>query len=175
MSLAAASGSIRKDSRIVSLQHAVKETFCSRFVHIGLRGVLVEHTVERKGLVLHPLSLRHDRSCELLDGIVFRGIEYPGSSLVTIDSKVIHQNSYRHFSSTTLMTDRMPFCEGFGVGAAASDPSPRKSGPSSHLESCAASRMVKGRTRTVTEMEDAPSAAVMFANREAWTDPAVSE
>ena len=57
------------------------------------------------------------------------------------------------------MTDRMPFGASFGVddigAAAASEPSPKKSGPSSHFVIWAASRMVKGRTRTVTAMEDA--------------------
>lgn len=63
------------------------------------------------------------------------------------------------------MTDLRPFCESFGVGAAASDPSPRKRGPSSVFANCAASRIVNGRTRTVTEMLDAPSAAAMLAIR----------
>ena len=61
----------------------------------------------------------------------------------------------------TLMTDRIPFECSFGVGAAASEPSPRKSVCSSLLASCAASLMVNGRTRTVTEMDDAPSAAMV--------------
>lgn len=68
---------------------------------------------------------------------------------------------YKHRSSTILITGRMPFWCNFGVGAAAREPSPRKSVWSSHLANCAASRIVKGRTRTVTEMEDAPSAAIV--------------
>lgn len=55
----------------------------------------------------------------------------------------------------------MPFCDSFGVGAAAKEPSPRKIVESSHVLNCAASRMVKGRTRTVTEMEEAPSEAAI--------------
>lgn len=69
--------------------------------------------------------------------------------------------THRHLSSTTLITDRRPFCANFGVGTAASEPSPRKNGPSSHLVSWAASRMVKGRTRTVTEIEDAPPSVLI--------------
>lgn len=60
------------------------------------------------------------------------------------------------------MTDLMPFCDSFGVGAAAREPSPRNRGPSSHFVICAASLIVNGRTRTVTEIElAAPSAASM--------------
>lgn len=43
------------------------------------------------------------------------------------------------------------------MGAAAREPSPRKSVESSHFVSWAASLIVNGRTRTVTEIEDAPS------------------
>lgn len=57
----------------------------------------------------------------------------------------------------------MPFCEHLGAGAPASDPSPKKSGPSSALVNCAASLIVKGRTRTVTEMLEDPSLAVVIA------------
>lgn len=41
--------------------------------------------------------------------------------------------TYKHLSSTTLMTDRRPFEASFGVGAAASEPSPKKTVPSSHF------------------------------------------
>ena len=59
------------------------------------------------------------------------------------------------------MTGRMPPLELIrGVGAAAREPSPRNSVESSVLVSCAASRIVNGRTRTVTEMDDAPLAMV---------------
>jgi hypothetical protein len=73
---------------------------------------------------------------------------------------------YRHFSSSTLITGRMPFELSFGVGIPAREPSPRNSAWSSHFDNCAASRMVNGRTRTVTEMDDAPSAAIVALNRE---------
>ena len=57
------------------------------------------------------------------------------------------------------MTDLIPLGASFGIedigAAAASEPSPRKSGPSSHFVSWAASRIVKGRTRTVTAIEEA--------------------
>jgi len=58
-----------------------------------------------------------------------------------------------------------PFCEILG-GAEAREPSPRNKGPSSVLTSCAASRMVKGRTRTATVMELAPSAGAMVDSRQ---------
>ena len=59
------------------------------------------------------------------------------------------------------MTGLMPLELSFGVGAAAREPSPKKSAWSSHLDNCAASRIVNGRTRTVTEIEDAPSVAMV--------------
>lgn len=59
------------------------------------------------------------------------------------------------------MTGLMPLELSRGVGAAAREPSPRKRAWSSHFDNCAASRMVNGRTRTVTEMDDAPSAAMV--------------
>lgn len=43
------------------------------------------------------------------------------------------------------------------MGADANEPSPRKIVESSHFVSWAASLIVNGRTRTVTEIEDAPS------------------
>lgn len=59
------------------------------------------------------------------------------------------------------MIERRPFWESFGVGAAAREPSPRKRVESSHFVNCAASLMVKGRTLTATEIEEAPSEAAM--------------
>ncbi|KAG5303126.1 hypothetical protein I7I50_02311 [Histoplasma capsulatum G186AR] len=59
----------------------------------------------------------------------------------------------------TFTTGRMPFCISFGVGTR--EPSPRKNIESSHFVSCAASRIVNGLTRTVTEIDDAPLEAAM--------------
>src|ERR1700744_2305073 len=70
-------------------------------------------------------------------------------------------STYRHLSSTTLIMGRIPFCASFG-GAAAREPSPRNTGPSSVLTSWAASRMVKGRTRTATVIDEAPSSTAMM-------------
>lgn len=61
------------------------------------------------------------------------------------------------------MTGLMPFCEYLGVGAPANEPSPKNSGPSSVLVNCAASLIVKGRTRTVTEMLEDPSLIAIIA------------
>ena len=58
------------------------------------------------------------------------------------------------------MTGRMPFWDSLGAGAPANDPSPRKRGPSSVLVNCAASRIVNGRTRTVTDMLEDPSVVI---------------
>jgi hypothetical protein len=85
---------------------------------------------------------------------------------VSVDFSVVwrvwsHIKTHRHRSSITLTMERIPFWLSFGVGAPASDPSPRKSGPSSDLEICAASRIVKGRTRTATLIEEAPSGTGM--------------
>jgi hypothetical protein len=55
------------------------------------------------------------------------------------------------------MMDRRPFDDSFG-GAAAREPSPRNIGPSSVFTSCAASRIVNGRTRTETVMDEASEA-----------------
>ena len=41
--------------------------------------------------------------------------------------------TYKHLSSTTLMTGRIPFPPSFGVGTPASEPSPRNVTPSSHF------------------------------------------
>lgn len=46
------------------------------------------------------------------------------------------------------MTDLMPLCLSLGVGTPANEPSPRNTVPSSVRCSCAASLIVKGRTRT---------------------------
>jgi hypothetical protein len=48
------------------------------------------------------------------------------------------------------------------LGTPASEPSPRNKGVSSHFVSCAASRIVKGRTLTVTEIDDEPLEATML-------------
>jgi hypothetical protein len=64
------------------------------------------------------------------------------------------------------MTGRMPLEVTFGVGMPAREPSPRNNAWSSHLDNCAASRIVNGRTRTVTEMEDAPSWAMIARGAE---------
>lgn len=91
--------------------------------------------------------------------------------------------TYRQRSSTTLMTFRIPRWCSLGAGAPASEPSPRKTVPSSVLcleihvsinasrwnhskkaweaYICAASRMVKGRTRTATVMDDCPFWAIV--------------
>ena len=61
------------------------------------------------------------------------------------------------------MIERRPFCESFGVGAAASDPSPRNNVESSHFVNCAASLIVNGRTLTATEIDEAPSTVAMTA------------
>lgn len=76
--------------------------------------------------------------------------------------RLFNDRTHKHLSSTTLMIDLRPFFDNFGVGAAAREPSPRKMVESSHFVSCAASRIVKGRTRTVTEIDDAPSEMAMI-------------
>lgn len=58
--------------------------------------------------------------------------------------------------------DRIPFWFSLGVGTPASEPSPRNRGLSSVLESWAASRIVKGLTRTATVIEEAPSEEAMM-------------
>lgn len=88
--------------------------------------------------------------------LVFWGIKDPGYCQQGSHNEGMGL-TYKHLSSTTLIIGLIPFWPTFGVGAAARDPSPRKSGPSSHFVSCAASRIVKGRTRTATVMEEAPS------------------
>lgn len=54
------------------------------------------------------------------------------------------------------------------MGAAASDPSPKNKVESSVLVSCAASRIVNGRTRTATVIEEALSSVAMLAKEAEW-------
>ena len=58
----------------------------------------------------------------------------------TSTSKKREMSTHKHLSSTTLITDRIPFCDNFGVGTPARDPSPRNKGPSGTWDSWAASR-----------------------------------
>jgi hypothetical protein len=159
--LSAPRGAIGEDGRIVSFQHAVQQRLRCGFVHIALRGCVVEHAVECERLVLRSLALRPYRgAAESLDGVVFWRVEYP-DIILALSTSDDSSCPYKHFSSITLITGRMPFELILGVGRPASEPSPRNSVWSSLLVTCAASRMVKGRTRTVTEMEDAPAAAMV--------------
>jgi len=59
---------------------------------------------------------------------------------VTASDLATWTRSYKHLSSITFNTGRMPLAVGFGVGAPASDPSPRNNGPSGIWVNCAASR-----------------------------------
>jgi hypothetical protein len=126
-----------------------------------LRGCIVEDAIERKCLVFYALALRDYRSRESLDRIVLWRVEDSAGALASILECDNREMPYKHFSSITFITGRMPFELSFGVGAAASDPSPRNKVWSSLLVNWAASRIVNGRTRTVTEMDDAPSAAMI--------------
>lgn len=58
MSFATASGTISENCGIVSVQHAVQESFCGGFVNIILICIVVEYSVEDKCLVLDPFALR---------------------------------------------------------------------------------------------------------------------
>lgn len=62
------------------------------------------------------------------------------------------------------MIDRRPLDDSLG-GAAANEPSPRNMGPSSVFTSCAASRIVNGRTLTETVMEEELEAMIMDKTR----------
>jgi len=164
MSLATSRGSIGEYSSIVSLQYAIQQTPRSRFVNVGLGCIFVENAVKSKRLILDPFPLRYKVSREFLDWIVLWRVENP-TILVSFRSRNRkgEKKSYKHLSSMILITERSPLLCNFGVGAAAIEPSPKKSGWSSHRANWAASRIVKGRTRTVTEMEDAPLAAAIAA------------
>lgn len=100
--------------------------------------------------------------------------------------------AYRHRSSTTLIMFRRPRWCNFGMGAAASDPSPKNSVPSSLLTlpgvsgfvqsiscgsrrtySCAASLIVKGRTRTVAlqvSTDEVESKGILYLDRKLSPD-----
>jgi hypothetical protein len=120
--------------------------------------ILVEDSIETEGLILDSLSVWYDAAGELLYRIVFRRIENPESVLedhFVPGCAIFISYTHKHLSSTTLMTGLIPLCASLGaLGTPARDPSPRNKGVSSHLESWAASRMVKGRTLTVTEIDD---------------------
>jgi len=156
MCFAASSGSIGKYGGIVSIQYAVQKVLGSRLVDIALRGVFVKDLVESKGVIFCSFRSWSGISREAVYWFVFWRVKYPGYHQQWDHNKGT-SSTYRHLSSTTLIIGLMPFWPSFGVGAAARDPSPRKRGPSSHFVSCAASRIVKGRTRTATVMEEAPS------------------
>lgn len=74
--------------------------------------------------------------------IIFWRIKHPvGRELVACGCLVPEKETYKHRSSTTLMTDRMPRWLSFGVGAPASEPSPRKTELSSDFTLVLVSKM----------------------------------
>lgn len=75
------------------------------------------------------------RSRETLNTVLLGWVEYPERDLASIVIQIKAAGAYKHFSSTTLITLRMPFEPSLGVGTAAREPSPRNKGPSSDLES----------------------------------------
>jgi hypothetical protein len=78
MCLAAASRAVRKDGRIVSVEHAVQQGLGGGFVHVALCGCVVEDSVKGERLVLYPLSLgSRGRARETGHRAVFRRVKYP--------------------------------------------------------------------------------------------------
>lgn len=53
---AAAGRAVRKNSGIITVEHAIEESSGRCLVHIGLRDILIKDPIEAKGLVLDPLS-----------------------------------------------------------------------------------------------------------------------
>jgi len=153
--LSASRCSIGENGGIVSVKYTIEEASTGSFIHFALGRVLVEDAVKAECLILDTLSVGDDALGEFVDGVVFRWVEDTGRKSVP-RRHVSRSWTYRHLSSMTLTTGLMPFWVSFGVGTPAREPSPRNSGPSSHFASCAASRIVNGRTLTVTEIDDAP-------------------
>lgn len=84
MCLSAASSAIGEDGRIVPIQHTVQQGLGSRLIHIALCCGIVEHAIERKCLVLHPLSLWSGGvPCEAMHGVVIWGVEDSEVGLAT--------------------------------------------------------------------------------------------
>lgn len=68
---------VRKHGGIVAVEDTVKKVSGGRFIHLSLRGALIEDSVESEGLILDALAVGDDALGKLLHGVVFRGIEYP--------------------------------------------------------------------------------------------------
>lgn len=120
--------------------------------------ILVKDTVEGKSLVFNAFAVGDNTFRELLYRAVFRRVEDSErtQSIVVVQGTGKYSHcTHRHLSSITLIIDRIPFWLSFGVGAPAKEPSPRKRGPSSHFEICAASLIVKGLTLTATVIDEA--------------------
>lgn len=67
---------VSKYRGIVTVENVIKKTSGSRFVDLSLRGALVEDSIKGKGLVLNTrLSVWDDAPRELLNGVIFGGIE----------------------------------------------------------------------------------------------------
>lgn len=78
MGLSAACCPVCEHGSVVSIQHTVQKISCRGFVHVALRCILVEDSIESESLVLHTLSLRYDGSGEALNGIVLGRVEDAG-------------------------------------------------------------------------------------------------
>ena len=76
MCLAASCGTIRKHSRVVSVEHGIQQVLSGGLVDVVLGGILVKDLVKAKALILDALpSGGNDGLGETLDGVVFRRIE----------------------------------------------------------------------------------------------------
>lgn len=75
MCLAAAGGTVRENSSIVSVQNTVQQRFGRCLVDFGLRGILVKYSVKGKSLILDSLSGGDDGAGEFVNWVVFRRIE----------------------------------------------------------------------------------------------------
>lgn len=76
MSLSAPRRTVSEYRGIVPIKDIIEKASGGGFVNFSLGGVLVENTVEAKGLILYFWSIRNDGFGKLLDRVVFWRVEY---------------------------------------------------------------------------------------------------
>lgn len=102
--LSTSRGTVGENSSIVAVKDAIEEVLGRCFVNFGLCRIVIKDSVEGKGLVLGPLST-HSRS--QASGLLVLGVKDPEQG-VSLLQKHNWPRAYKHFSSMTLMTDRIP-------------------------------------------------------------------
>ena len=143
MCFAAPCSSVREYRSVVAIQHTVQQVPCGSFVDISLRSVFIKYSVKAESLIFRSSAIWSGKFGAALNCMVLRWVE-DTARISLLCPKYSASHSHRHLSSTTFNTGRMPFDFNEGAGAPASEPSPRKRGPSGTCVNCAASRTCAG-------------------------------